>query len=129
MAAGIDLRRAHSDGGLVAAVEDRCSRLPVTVSLDVALTVSLDVALTNVLKHSQSPSVEVELGFDGTALTVAVADAGIGLDPGAARGSELSGLANRIHALGGEISIESRPGAGARLTATLPLAAVPVERL
>ncbi len=68
----------------------------MTVSLDVALTrrsrrLADDVesaayffiaeALTNVLKHSQSPSVEVELGFDGTALTVAVADAGIGSIP------------------------------------------------
>ena len=132
-----------SDGGLVAAVEDRCSRLPVTVSLDVALTLrsrrlSDDVesaayffvaeALTNVLKHSQSASVAGGLAFDGSVLTVDVADAGIGFDPGAVRGSGLSGLADRIHALGGEISIESRPGAGARLTATLPLAAVPVER-
>ena len=43
-----------------------------------------------------------------------------------ARGSGLSGLADRIHALGGEISIESRPGAGARLSARLPVVALPV---
>ena len=130
-----------SDGGLVAAVEDRCSRLPVAVSLDVAPALrsrrlSDDVesaayffvaeALTNVLKHSRSTSVFVRLTLGRSDLTVEVVDTGVGFEPRAARGSGLSGLADRIHALGGEISIESRPGAGAKLSATLPVAAVPV---
>ena len=130
-----------SDSGLVAAVEDRCSRLPVAVSLDVAPALrsrrlSDDVesaayffvaeALTNVLKHSRSTSVFVRLTLGRSDLTVEVVDTGVGFEPRAARGSGLSGLADRIHALGGEISIESRAGAGAKLSATLPVAAVPV---
>ena len=61
------------DGGLVEAVEDRCSRLPIKVSLDVGLTLRsrrfaddvegaayffITETLTNVLKHSKSESVE-----------------------------------------------------------------------
>ena len=132
-----------SDGGLVAAVEDRCSRLPIAVSLEVAPALRSrrlpdDVesaayffvaeALTNVLKHSQSASIEVTLGLDRGLLTVEVADAGVGFEAGAIRGSGLSGLADRLHALAGEISIESERGAGTRLGATLPIASPVVTR-
>jgi signal transduction histidine kinase len=79
-------------------------------------------ALTNVLKHSRAKAVEVALGFDGDGLTVEVADSGIGFDPDAADGGGLTGLADRIHALGGEITVDSQPGAGTRLTATFPVA-------
>ena len=129
-----------SDGGLVAAVEDRCSRLPVAVTLEVvpalrsrrlsdevesAAYFFVAEALTNVLKHSRSRSVEVRLGLDGRVLTTEVHDSGIGFDPPTTRGGGLSGLADRVQALGGEFSIESRRGAGATLSAKLPLAAVP----
>ena len=81
-----------SDGGLVAAVEDRCSTMPIGVALNVQPGVAsqrfaddlegaayffVTEALTNVLKHSRSESVEVTLAVDRDELTVEVADAGI----------------------------------------------------
>jgi signal transduction histidine kinase len=127
-----------SDGGLAAAVEDRCSTMPIGVALSVPPGVAsqrfaddvegaayffVTEALTNVLKHSRSEAVEVALGLDRDELTVEVADSGIGFDPDAADGGGLTGLADRIHALGGEITVDSQPGAGTRLTATFPVAA------
>jgi signal transduction histidine kinase len=125
-----------SDGGLVAAVEDRCSTMPIGVSLNVhpgiasqrfaddiegAAYFFITEALTNVLKHSGSESVEVTVGVDRGELTAEVADSGIGFDPNAAGGSGLTGLADRIHAIGGELTVDSQPGAGTRLTATFPV--------
>ena len=55
----------------------------------------------------------------GSTLTVEVADDGAGgADPG---GSGLRGLADRVEALGGALRIASRPGAGTRLEAELPI--------
>ena len=86
-------------------------------------------ALTNVLKHSRAKAVEVALGLDRDELTVEVADFGTGFDPDAAGGSGLTGLADRIHALGGEITVDSQPGAGTRLTAAFPVAATDARGL
>jgi signal transduction histidine kinase len=52
-------------------------------------------------------------------LVLTVEDDGVG---GAApeRGSGLRGLADRVEALGGALQLDSRPGAGTRLTAVIP---------
>ena len=61
-------------------------------------------------------------------LVLAVEDDGRGFDPAvidAAEPSEgigLVGMRERVELLGGELHIDSSPGAGARLSATLPLA-------
>jgi len=133
-----------ADGGLAAAVEDRCSTMPIAVALTVQRGVAsqrfgddiegaayffVAEALTNVLKHSRAKAVEVALGLDRDELTVEVADFGTGFDPDAAGGSGLTGLADRIHALGGEITVDSQPGAGTRLTAAFPVAATDARGL
>jgi signal transduction histidine kinase len=54
-------------------------------------------------------------------VVVEVVDDGVGgADP--ARGSGLRGLADRVHALDGELELDSRPGSGTRLHAELPCA-------
>lgn len=127
-----------TDGGIVAVVEDRCSRLPIPIALRVeaslcdcrftdevegAVHFLVSEALANVLKHAEATDVEVRLAFDGAQLTAEVTDDGVGFEPDAALGSGLGGLVDRLHALGGTLSIDSHPGSGTRLTATLPAAA------
>jgi signal transduction histidine kinase len=53
-------------------------------------------------------------------LLVEVADDGVG-GADAGRGSGIKGLADRIDALDGQLEIDSPPGAGTRVTATIPL--------
>ena len=56
----------------------------------------------------------------GGLLTVQIQDDGIGgADP--SRGSGLRGLSDRIAALDGQLEIESSPGAGTRISATIPV--------
>ena len=54
-------------------------------------------------------------------MTVEVADDGVG-GADAARGSGLRGLADRVAALDGTLSLESPAGRGTRLRAEIPLA-------
>ena len=62
----------------------------------------------------------IRLAEAGGRLLVEIADDGIGgADP--ARGTGLRGLADRIEALGGRLSVESLPPSGTRLLAEIPI--------
>jgi signal transduction histidine kinase len=78
-------------------------------------------ALTNVARYAGASGARVEVRETPGALTVRVEDDGRGgADP--ARGSGLRGLLERVAAAGGQLVVDSPPGAGTRLTATLPVA-------
>jgi PAS domain S-box-containing protein len=80
-------------------------------------------ALTNVARHSEVDEATVRVWADDRTLTVQVEDKGKGFDPevvlGARDRSGLAGMRERAVLLGGQLTLESRPGAGARLTAEL----------
>jgi signal transduction histidine kinase len=111
-------------------VESLVSRLPLPV--DTAVSVErlprdieasayfvISEALTNVAKHSGARRARVSAWLDDGALCVVVHDDGVG---GArADGSGLLGLDDRVATLGGSLKIESPPGGGTHIVATLPL--------
>ena len=73
-------------------------------------------ALQNVAKYAEANSATVILAQSNGHLTFEVADAGRGFDPAAERtGTGLQGIADRLGALHGELTIRSEPGAGTRL--------------
>ncbi|HEX6220037.1 MAG TPA: sensor histidine kinase, partial [Acidimicrobiia bacterium] len=125
------------DGGLLAAVEDRCSRLPLEVSIDAdthlyrtryaadveaAAYFMVTEAVANVVKHAQASSVSIAIADNDGHLIVAVADDGVGYDPDrGSTGTGIGGLADRLRALGGELAIESHPGAGTTVRARVPV--------
>jgi two-component sensor histidine kinase len=94
-------------------------RLPDAVELATYFFVS--EALTNVAKHAQASLVDVTVQFRGDVLRVSAADDGAG-GAEADLGSGLAGLSDRLAALGGTLEIESAPGLGTTLTATIPCA-------
>ncbi|MGA8667656.1 MAG: hypothetical protein WB804_12400 [Candidatus Dormiibacterota bacterium] len=62
------------------------------------------------------------LACDGDPIHVDVFDDGRGFDLGAAtRGAGLTNMEDRIDALGGNLLLESAPGAGTALHATVPI--------
>jgi len=83
----------------------------------------LQEALTNVRKHAETTSAAVEIRRGADEVTVTIHDRGRGFDPTAsrARGFGLVGMVERARLAGGSCSIESRPGAGTRVVARLPL--------
>ena len=117
-------------GGLRAGVDALVSRVHVPVDVAVAgdrLPAEIEAsayfvvaeALTNVVKHSHARSAEVKAWVEDSTLHLDVRDDGIG---GARTdGTGLLGLNDRLTALGGRLRVESPPGRGTRVAATLPL--------
>jgi signal transduction histidine kinase len=78
-------------------------------------------ALTNVAKHAKAHQVDIELTLANASLRIAVRDDGVG-GADTADGSGLIGIADRVDALGGSLSVASPPEVGTTLIATLPIA-------
>jgi signal transduction histidine kinase len=78
-------------------------------------------AITNTTKHAHASRVDVEIAARESILEIEVRDDGVG---GADRcGSGVRGLEDRVEALGGTFSLDSPPGRGTAVHATLPLPA------
>jgi signal transduction histidine kinase len=120
-----------SRGGLGPALKTLARRSSVPVELrlgvDQRLPDSVEVAayyvvaesLTNAAKHAQASEVRVTVETDGHNVRLSIQDDGIGgADSG--RGSGLTGLADRVEALGGHLQLSSPIGSGTSLLATIP---------
>lgn len=125
------LPAALTRGGLRLGLESLLSDLLVPVDLDVtAPRCSMEIeqtaylivaeALNNVAKHAHADRAAVSVTLDGGALDIEVRDDGIGgADP--ARGTGLIGLADRVDAIEGALTLTSPPGGGTTLRARLPI--------
>ncbi len=80
-------------------------------------------ALTNVHKHARASQVWLTLMAHHNRVVLLVADDGQGLAAGPGQGASfgLRGLRERAEQLGGELSLEPRPGGGVQLRLSLPL--------
>jgi signal transduction histidine kinase len=121
-----------SEGGLGPALKAlaRRSAVPVEVAVELPgrLPESVEVgayyvvseALANAAKHAQASVVHVEVRIAAGELHLSVIDDGVGgADP--SRGSGLLGLADRVQALGGRLSVTSPTGQGTTLAFTIPI--------
>jgi signal transduction histidine kinase len=80
-------------------------------------------ALTNARRHADAGLVRVAVRSTGDDAVLEVEDDGRGFEPEATMGGGLSGMRERLAALGGSVRVESRPGHGTRITARVPAAA------
>jgi signal transduction histidine kinase len=120
-----------TERGLSAALDELCGRSALTghlrLFLDGRLPAPVETAayyvvseaLTNAAKHSQASEVRVAANSSGGILTVEVADDGVG-GAGNGTGSGLRGLADRVEALDGRLTVSSPPGRGTTLRAEFP---------
>lgn len=117
-----------ADQGLGAALEAQARRaaLPVRVETDgigrysqeveAAVYFSCLEALQNASKYAGANNVSVTLDQSNGHLRFEVADDGRGFDPSAmSYGTGLQGIADRLAALHGELTVSSHPGAGTKV--------------
>ncbi len=124
-----------TERGLGPAIEELASRATVPVAVeevpDGRLTPSAEAAayfvvaecLANVAKYAQAGEATVRARREVGRVVVEVSDDGIGgADPAA--GSGLRGLADRVEALGGALTVRSAPDQGTTVRAEIPLTSI-----
>jgi predicted ATPase/signal transduction histidine kinase len=120
------------EAGLGAAIRALARRSPLPVRLQIraggrvpgpcevtAYYVAAE-AFTNAAKHAGASTVDILIEAGDGTLTVQVRDDGAG-GADASRGSGLTGLRDRVEAVGGSMTLDSPAGAGTTLTVLLPV--------
>jgi signal transduction histidine kinase len=122
-----------TEEGLAAALESLVIRAPLPVTLEEApdrrLAAEVEATayfvacegLANVVKHSGAEAATVAARMEDGLLVLVVADDGVA-DARANGGSGLRGLADRVEALGGRLSVYSPASGGTRIEARIPCA-------
>jgi signal transduction histidine kinase len=117
--------------GLGPSLQALARRSPIPVHLDVDLAerpaASLETAvyyvvseaLTNAIKHSHASEISITV-TSGEKLQASIVDDGVG-DADASGGSGLTGLLDRVDALGGRFALDSPPRGGTRISIELPV--------
>ena len=126
--------------GLVAALRERLEAVEVRSGIDVDLNVEGDPvfapdveselfraileALNNVLKHARARHVELQIAMQSDCCNIVLVDDGVGFDVSTSTrygGYGLKTIEERLHKIGGSLSIDSKPDAGTRLLMEVPL--------
>jgi len=126
-----------ADQGLVAALTAQARKSPVGVSVqadgigrfsqdaEAAVYFCTLEALQNVAKYAKATGATVHLYAGSGHLVFEVTDNGLGFDSNAKEyGTGMQGMADRLAALGGELSVTSSPGEGTVVTGRVPIAIV-----
>jgi PAS domain S-box-containing protein len=120
-----------TERGLRPALEGVVARTPVPVELTVPgerLPEAIEAAayyvvceaLANVAKYAAASAATVSVAHADGRVVVEIGDDGVG-GADAAKGSGLSGLADRVEALDGRLEVESESAGGTRVRAEIPL--------
>ncbi|PFG30366.1 sensor histidine kinase [Paramicrobacterium agarici] len=99
---------------------------PLPMAIETTLLRVAQSGIANVQQHAGATVLDVTLTFDEDAVTLDVVDDGAGFDAASLerRANSSFGLAamrGRVTELGGTLTIESAPGEGTALAATIPL--------
>jgi len=123
-----------ADQGLVAAIDAQARRSPLPVrvegdgigryqqEVETAVYFCTLEALQNAAKYAQPREVVVRLREEGGELVFTIEDDGQGFDQATTEfGSGLQNMSDRLAALGGDLFVDSRPGAGTIVEGRVPV--------
>ncbi|HYM54460.1 MAG TPA: GAF domain-containing protein [Solirubrobacteraceae bacterium] len=92
-----------------------------SAELETAVYRIVQEALTNASKHGQAKRAVIEVHEEATTVHVSIRDDGDGFDPGGETGGfGLLGMRERVELLGGELLVDSAPGDGTVVKASIP---------
>lgn len=103
-------------------VDDAVDSLDRTIVIQVFRVIQ--ESLTNIIRHANAShaTISLKIQHDSETLALLVSDNGQGCDLNKIpAGFGLQGIAERIKLLGGEFKIQSQPGKGLQIEATIPL--------
>ncbi len=108
------------------------SKVPNSIPQDISVCLFrvLQESLGNIVKHSGTREAQVTLTGSPGEIQLHVSDSGVGFDPHSrldSFGLGLIGMQERLQSTGGELVIDSRPTAGTRITARVPLTTTSVQ--
>jgi two-component system NarL family sensor kinase len=115
-------KKQASEAGFKVRFEAVGGNRPLLVRTEVGLYRIAQEALSNIVQHAQAAHVFLRLSITTTEVTMIIEDDGQGFDPAeiAKNRYGLIGMNERVSLLGGQLHIESGPGAGTRLVVTIP---------
>jgi len=117
---GMSERWAQTSGVAVG-VETTGEPKPMLADVEVALFRVAQEALTNVAKHAKASRVGLTLSYMDDVVLLDVRDDGVGFDPGVSNGGfGLSSMRQRLLRVAGTLEIESSPGEGTAVNASVP---------
>ena len=100
---------------------------PMHADVEVTLLRTAQEALANVAKHAHATRVGLTLSYMEDLVTLDVRDDGVGFEPNTKRangshngGFGLAGMRQRVQRLAGRLDIESEPGGGTAISASVP---------
>ncbi len=121
-----EVARWSATSGVAAEVETTGEVRLLHPEVEVTLLRVAQEALANVAKHARAARAWVTLSYMGDVVTLDVRDDGAGFAPGATGGSASGGgfgliaMRQRVQRLAGQLEVESEPGAGTAISASVP---------
>jgi signal transduction histidine kinase len=115
--AGVRLT-AGSNVAFAAAVEG--SPYPLPAECERHLLRIAQEGLANAMSHAAAAHIAVRLTYSAGAVGLEVSDDGRGIDPDRPAGMGLENMKERVRQLGGDFRIQSGPGTGTSIVATVP---------
>lgn len=96
-------------------------RAPLSPAIEVVLFRVAQEALNNVAKHAKATRVGLTLSYAGDVVLLDVRDDGAGMAAnGRTEGFGLDSMRQRVRSVGGSVQIESTPGEGTAVSASVP---------
>ncbi|MFN8527858.1 MAG: GAF domain-containing sensor histidine kinase [Anaerolineae bacterium] len=123
------VRHLHIPNSLHVEIDSTEEPSPFTSTVYQALCQMVNEAISNVVRHAQATHVVIRSEQHANEFRLIVSDNGQGFDPkaqiesddDATHGLGLRNMQRRAHLHGGDVEIQSKPGAGTKVILTLPL--------
>ena len=112
--------------GVPVRLETTGEAMPLSPELEVTLFRVAQEALTNVAKHASATRVGLTVSYLGDVVLLDVRDDGVGFESMADAGANghsfgLSAMRQRLRRVGGSLEVESAPGGGTAISASVPM--------